>query len=49
MKGQSEIAYLPKFANAHDAHSIGDSDNWNIVDYIDVWLVWKSIGLHVLA
>ena len=27
----------------------GYSHNWNIVDYIDVWLVWKSIGLHVLA
>ena len=33
----------------HDAHCIGDSDNWNIVDYIDVLLVCKSIGLHALA
>ena len=49
MKGQLEIAYLPKFANRDNAHCNGDSDNWNIVDYIDVWLVWKSIGLHVLA
>ena len=33
----------------YNAHCIGDSDNWNIVDYIDVWLAWKSIGFHVLA
>ena len=33
----------------YNAHCNGDSENWSIVDYIDVWLVWKSIGLHVLA
>ena len=33
----------------YDAHCNGDSDNWNIVYYIDLWLLWKSIGLHVLA
>ena len=33
----------------YNAHCNGDSDKWNIVDYIHVWLVWKSIGLHVLA
>ena len=33
----------------YNTHCNGDCDNWNIVDYIDVWLVWKSIGLHVLA
>ena len=48
MKGQSEIAYLPKFANIMLICN-GDSDKWNILDYIDVLLLWKSIGLHVLA
>ena len=33
----------------YDGHCNGDSDNWNIVYYIDLWLLWKSIGLHVLA
>ena len=33
----------------YDIHCNGDSDNWNIVYYIDLWLLWKSIGLHVLA
>ena len=33
----------------YDAHCNGDSDNWNIVYYIDLWLLWKSKGLHVLA
>ena len=33
----------------YNAHCNGDSENWSIVDYIDVWLVWKPIGLHVLA
>ena len=42
MKGQAKICL-------YNVHWNGDNDNWNIVDYIDVWLVWKSIGLHVLA
>ena len=47
MKRQSEIAYLPKFADImHIVMVIVIAD---IVDYIDVWQVWKSIGLHVLA
>ena len=33
----------------YNVHCNGDNDNWNIVDYFDVWLVWKSIGLHVLV
>ena len=33
----------------YNANCIGDNDNWHIVENIDVWLVWKSIGLHVLA
>ena len=33
----------------YSAHCNGDSDNLNIVDDFNVWLVWKSIGLHVLA
>ena len=34
---------------SYDAHCNDDSDSWNIVYYIDLWLLWKSIGLHVLA
>ena len=33
----------------YNAHCNGNSDSWDIVDYIDVWQVWLSIGLHVLA
>ena len=33
----------------YDTHCNDDSDNWNIVYCIDIWLLWKSIGLHVLA
>ena len=33
----------------YNAHCNGNSDKWNILDYIDVLLLWKSIGLHVLA
>ena len=33
----------------HNAHCNGDSNKWNILDYIDIWLLWKSIGLHALA
>ena len=33
----------------YNAHCNGNSDKWNISDYIDVLLLWKSIGLHVLA
>ena len=33
----------------YNAHCYSDGDNCNIVDYIDVWLGWKSIGLHILA
>ena len=33
----------------YNANCNGDSDKWNILDYIDVWLLWKSKGLHALA
>ena len=33
----------------YNAHCNGNSDKWNILDYIDVLLLWKAIGLHVLA
>ena len=48
MKGQSEIAYLPKFANMMlIVMVIVITEILYII--IDLWLLWKSIGLHVLA